>query len=585
MKKRWYSRYVLIAAISIITGLPGALAYAADFTGKQIVDVSISDNKTLHDLSVVKLKPGDTFNAEIIQQDLKTIYDLGSFYDVQANFIEVPEGIKVVYVVTEKMMIKSIDFVGNKAVSNETLQNLSKGIVGNLGDNKIIDEKVQAIEQYYHDQGYILAKVSNITMDQEGALTFIINEGMIEGILVKGNEKTKTHVITREIKLKEQEAFNSKDAKRSLQRLNNLGFFEDVNMKLNPGREPNAVIVQVDVKEQKTGTFTIGGGYSESDGVVAAIGVGDSNFNGSGNKVNMSFQHGYSSIAGTGWNLNFTNPYIDKKQTSLSVDLFNSVNEVSDYGLDGDNTKLRSTYYRRSRGFNITLGRPEGEYVKNYITLTKRKDIYLEHVSGSVDYSAAEDDSDYDADYNAEYLQKNFGEVHSMTLGRVYDTRDNIFSPTEGHRISLTSEFAGKAFGGEFDFNKYIINGSKYFKVGSKQVMALQVAAGTSSGYLPDASKFVVGGIDTLRGYEDNEFKGSKMFTATAEYRYPIADKIQGVVFADAGNAWDGSYNLNDLKYSIGTGIRVSTPIGPIKVDYGYGKEGGRCHFSFGTQF
>lgn len=251
MKKRWYSRYVLIAAISIIAGLPGALAYAADFTGKQIVDVSISDNKTLHDLSVVKLKPGDTFNAEIIQQDLKTIYDLGSFYDVQANFIEVPEGIKVVYVVTEKMMIKSIDFVGNKAVSSEALQNLSKGMIGNLSDNKIIDEKVQAIEQYYHDQGYILAKVSNITMDQEGILKVFINEGMVEGIIVKGNEKTKKHVITREIKLKEQDVFNAKDAKRSLQRLNNLGFFEDVNMKLNPGREPNAVIVQVDVKEQK----------------------------------------------------------------------------------------------------------------------------------------------------------------------------------------------------------------------------------------------------------------------------------------------------------------------------------------------
>jgi outer membrane protein insertion porin family len=590
MKQRKYIRYLVVAGVFMIKSLFGTdvLAYAADFTGKKIVDVSISDKNDLEISNIsnlVKLKSGDTFNADAIQQDIKAIYGLGSFYDVQADFIEVPEGIKVVYSVTEKMKIKDIAFKGNTKVSTEKLQSLSAAIKGNIIDNKKISDEAKTIEQYYHDQGYIVAKVNDITVDQEGVLTIFINEGMLEDIIVKGNEKTKTHVITREIKLKIGEPFNAKDAKRSLEKLNNLGFFEDVNMKLNPGREPNAVVAEVDVKEQKTGTFTIGGGYSQSDGMTAIIGLGDSNFNGTGNKVNVNFQHGYSSIAGTGWDLNFTNPYIDKKGTSLSVDVFNSVNEISDYGLNGDNTTLRSTYYRRSRGFNITLGRPQGEYIKNYVTFTKRKDIYLDYVSGPVDYTAASGATTYNSAYNAEYLQNNFGEVHSVTLARVYDTRDNVFNPTAGNRVSLTTEIAGKGLGGQFDFNKYIIDGRQYFKVGSKQVLALRVSAGTADGDVPDASKYSVGGIDTLRGYKDDEFKGNKMFTATAEYRYPIANKVEGVFFTDAGNAWNGTYKLNDLRYSIGTGLRVSTPIGPIRLDYGYGKEGGRAHFSFGTQF
>jgi outer membrane protein insertion porin family len=591
MNKKRPVWYVVIAAIFIMRALLGAdtLVYAADFTGKTIVDVSIKDNKNITESSIlaaVKLKAGDIFNAAVIQQDLQAIYDLGSFYDVQANFVEVPEGVKVVYSVIEKTKITDIVFKGNTKVSAETLQGLVKDIKDKLGDNKIINDQAQVIEQYYHDQGYILAKVNNITMGQDGILTISINEGKVEGFVVKGNEKTKNNVITRELKLTTEEPFNSKDAKRSMQKIYNLGFFEDVNIKLNPGREPNAVVVEIDVKEQKTGTFTIGGGYSKSDGMAASIGVGDNNFNGTGNKVNLNFQHGFSSIAGTGWDLNFTNPYIDNKKTSLSIDLFNSVNELSDYGLNGDNTTLRSTYYRRSSGFNITLGRPQGEYVRNYITFTNRKDRYLEYVSGPVNYLATSDDTaTYNSAYNSEYLQNNFGVVHSMTLARVYDTRDNVFNPTEGKRISLTSEFAGKMLGGQFDFNKYILDGRQYFKVGSKQTLAFHVSAGSAVGDVPDASKFVVGGIDTLRGYEDNEFKGNKLFTATVEYRYPIATKVEGVIFTDAGNAWDGDYKLDNLKYSIGTGLRISTPIGPVRLDYGYGKEGGKCHFSFGTQF
>ena len=102
---------------------------------------------------------------------------------------------------------------------------------------------------------------------------------------------------------------------------------------------------------------------------------------------------------------------------------------------------------------------------------------------------------------------------------------------------------------------------------------------------------FTLGGADNLRGYEDDEFRGNKMYAATVEYRYPIAKKIQGVVFVDAGNAWGGVENIpwydgnNKIHYSGGIGFRITTPIGPVRLDYGEGTEGGKFHFSFGGKF
>lgn len=585
----WKSLLTFFLIIDVLCSV-GAPLYAADFTGKTIIDISISGNKTVTEnsiMQVIQIKVGDLFNVEAIQQDMKAIDGVGDFYDVQANFTEVPEGIKVVYYIIEKTMVRDIVFKGNTKVATEKLQSLVVGLKGNLADNKTLNAQSQAIEQYYHGQGYILAKVHNRTMNQDGIVTLAINEGTVEGFVVKGNEKTKTNVITREMNVKKGEPFNAKDAKRSIEKINNLGFFEDVSIKLNPGREPNAVVVEVDVKEKKTGTFSVGGGYSQSDGMSATIGLGDSNFNGSGNKVNLNLQRGLTTVAGSGWDLSYTNPWVDDKQTSFSIDYFNSINEWNDYGLNGDNTTLRSTYYRRSRGFNMTLGRPQGDYVKNYITFTDRKDLYQQYVSGPFNYLETDTSAaDYNADYNSQYLQDNFGIVHSVTLSRVYDNRDNVFNPTAGTRISLTSEFAGDELGGQFNFDKYTFDGRQYFKVGSKQTLALRLTSGYALGNVPDASQYVIGGIDTLRGYNDEEFKGNKMFTATAEYRYPIVKKVEGVIFTDFGNAWDGDgYNLNNLKHSFGTGFRVDTPIGPIKLDFAHGEEGNKFHFGFGGQF
>ncbi|VBB06718.1 surface antigen variable number [Lucifera butyrica] len=579
MKKKIYLGWFAVAFLITVFSA-GNFAYASDYTGKTIIDVKIAGEQTVPAnsiMAVVRIKPGNLFDPEKIHQDLQSIYEMGDIYNVTANFTDVPEGVKVTYVVTENPVLKNVVFKGNTKVSMDQLKSVITLSKGRAINTKTWNENARAIEQDYHNKGYILAKVSDLAMDPDGTLTVSINEGTVEGIVIKGNEKTKPYVITREMKLKAGEPFNAGDAKRSLQKIYNLGFFEDVNMKLNPGREPNAVVPEVDVKEQKTGNFLIGGGYSQTDGFGVYYGIGDSNFKGTGNKVNLTFQHGISSEAGTGWDFSYTNPWMDDKQTSFSVDLFNSVNEWNDYGYDGSSTTLRSDYYRRSKGFSLSLGRPQGEYVRYNIKFTNRKDTYQEYISGPVNYLT---DTDY-----SDYLKNNFGIVHSMTLSRVYDTRDNIFDPTEGKRVFLSSEFAGNVFGGQFDYNKYTLQASQYFKVGSKQTLALATTAGYATGNVPDISKFYVGGIDTLRGYKDEEFTGKEMFTATIEYRYPIVKKVEGVLFTDAGNAWEGDYSVGGLKYDIGAGVLVNTPIGPIRLYMAYGDEGIRYQFGFGGQF
>lgn len=588
MKTQKIYKHMLLAAIFSLSLVFSILApaYAADPTGKIVTSITVTGNTTVPEstiMGVVKMKPGEALTADKVKQDMQAIYELGTFFDVVSNFNEVPEGVQVVYTVMENPVLQDVIIKGNTKVSSDKLNSMLTVKKGSILDSKALNENVRAIEQYYHDQGYILTKVTDVSMGNGGVLTITINEGILEGIEVKGNEKTKTNVITREMKLKPNQPFNVKDAKRSMQKVYNLGYFEDVNMKLNPGKEPNGIVLETDVVEQKTGRFSIGGGYSQNDGMVGIIELGDDNFRGTGDKVNLHWEFG-GNASNRNYQVSYTRPWLDSKQTSLGFSVYNMTNQYSDYDDNGD---TQSTYDKNRRGWDVTLGRPQGEYGQNYITLKQRTDTYKGWVSG-VDYAGIETDSAtqaFIADH-PNYLKDNFGKTNSVSLMHVYDTRDNVFSPTEGNRVALTAEFAGGALGGDFTYNKYTVESRDYLKVGHAQVVALRGTIGYADGKMPDSGRFAVGGSDTLRGYRDDQFKGDKMLAATAEYRFPIASKVEGVAFTDVGKAWTGEgYKLNDLEASVGVGIRVTTPIGPIRLDYAQGSQGGRTHFSFGGQF
>ena len=237
----------------------------------------------------------------------------------------------------------------------------------------------------------------------------------------------------------------------------------------------------------------------------------------------------------------------------------------------------------------MTYGRVRSEYVSDYVTLETKKTEYKDYNSG-YNYRDWQDDTSLPSVYR-NYLDNNFGRTNSMTWSHVFDNRDNVYDPTRGKRLSFTGTWAGHGLGGDFDYYKFTVENRLYYKVGSKHVIAVRLLGGIATGDMPYSDLFTLGGADTLRGFEDDEFRGDKMYAATVEYRYPIAKKIQGVIFTDAGAAWGGTKNVpwyhdnEDLHASVGLGFRITTPIGPIRLDYGVGDEGGKFHFSFGGKF
>ena len=547
------------------------------YVGQTIVSVNITGLKQVQEadaMAPVKLKVGDVVSMDAITQTSQAIAETGYFYDVYYTFEPIPEGVKLTYHVIENPILKSVEISGNKALDTKTIVSLLTVSPGTILNTKTLNTNIKAIEAKYKTDGYILAKISDIGITPEGVLKLTFNEGLLEGYTVKGNEKTKERVITREMRMKPGEPFNVKQARRSMQRVYNLGFFEDVNMKLNPGREPNAVVLETTVVEKRTGTFAVGAGYSSKDGIIGLLEVGDTNFRGTGDAVKINYEFGGTDNAYNGFIFTYTRPWLDSKQTTGTIRVYNKSSEYDDYDTKGH---LTETYDKKYSGGEISLGRPVSEYSTNYVTVRDRTDYYKGHVadSNTLDRSTPA--------YQA-WRDSNFGETRSVTLSHVTDTRDNIYSPTEGNRIALTTEFAG--LGGDFNYQKYTIEDQRFFKVGHAQVIALRGQLGKANGSLPESARYMVGGQTTLRGYRDDQFRGNTMMLGTVEYRFPIVNKVQGALFTDFGDAWGGQSNEKfDFHKSIGVGIQLQTPIGPIRLDYGRGDDGGRTHFSLGGTF
>ena len=569
----------------------------APYIGKTITKQIIEGNVTVPEAEIaaaLKTKPGMQFTEAGLSEDLSAIYDLGWFYDLRPEFKTVPEGVQVIYHVMENPVYQKTEVEGNTVLNKQRVASFFDLEQGKIANLKNINKCVQKLEEEYRSNGYILARVTDVHMEKDGTLKVAVNEGVVEGFKVKGNVKTKDYVVTREMKLKKGEPFNAKAARRSMQRVYNLGYFEDVNIKLNPGREPNGVEVEISVVEMNTGTFGIGAGYSNADGFVGMVSIGDKNFRGIGDKINLRWEFGGED--NKNYDFSYTRPWLDDKETSATINLYDITNEYADYNIDGDEI---ARYDKKRRGQEITFSRrTHNEFVSNYITIKNRDDIY----KGEADGYENDPNQYYEKKFEQslhfkkewmpqtpeERRKENFGVTRSITFGRVYDSRDNVYDPHEGKRIGYSVEWAG-GMGGDFDFTKWTADWRYYFRAGGESVWALNLGAGYASGDMPLSQRFTMGGSDTLRGYEDDQFRGNSMLKATLEYRFPIVKKVQGVLFTDNGYAWDkrheDEFDMGLLKNSYGVGLRINSPLGPVKLDYGYGEDGGKFHFSFGGQF
>lgn len=552
-------------------------------------------------MALLKSHIGDTLTPAAIKADISALGSSGYLSEINPVITVVPEGVKVAYKVTVNPVVKSVQFEGNTVYSNEMLVNYLNVQPNTVLNTVQVGERIQGINAAYNRDGYILARVNDMAVDQDGVLHISITEGIVEDIVPHGNKKTKDYVILREFNQKKGQPFNKFLVRRSVEKVYNLGYFDDVNVRLLEGSTPDKVVIEIDVLEHKTGTITLGAGYSDSDGFVGIVEVGEDNLRGTGDKIKVHWEFG-GTAGYKNYSVSYLRPWIDSKGTSLGLTIFDREDTYTDYNSDGDEI---SQYVKTQKGINVSLGRQTGEYTRDYVTLETRKDGWKFDEDENSGYNYAEgagegsDPAKYGSytwnnekyDFKGDnYIENNFGRTNSVSWQKVYDSRDNIYDPKRGKRVSATVQWAGHGLGGDFDYYKFTGEYRNYKAIGNNQVIAFRARLGWAQGDVPYSALYTLGGADTLRGFEDDQFRGKKMYNATLEYRVPIFNKVTGVLFTDMGDAWDAprvTWYDDDKSFniSVGAGVRISTPIGPIRLDYGVSKDDNKFHFSFGGQF
>ncbi len=532
-------------------------------SGYKVVNIKIVGNKNIsasYILTAIDIKIGDYVTREKLKQELKKIMDLGYFQDVKARIYPEKSGITVVFLVKENPVIKSIVIKGSTIFSEDELKNIMILSPGQIFNKKILDRDINRITKHYQEKGYILSGIGSIKFE-DGVLTITLFEGVLDRIDIIGDQKVKEWVVLRALNLKTGELFNFNKVKKGLQRVYNLGFFDDVKMKILKEDVPGKLTLEVILEEKNTGKAGVGIGYNTEQGLIGFLSYSEKNFGGNAQEITAKWEFG----ARTTYKLSFYDPWFLKSDNSLKFEVYDAVTNHKNYNDLGD---VIGEYKEERVGGDITIGTPLSEDMKLYLTY-KAENVTTTPLEGEVP-----DDID--------------GKIRSLTPVFVYDTRDNIFNPKEGTYDVFSFEYAGGFLDGDFDFIKANATLAGYFNIVKDQVLALRVMGGMSNTSLPSFEKYEIGGVNTLRGYNLGEFRGDNMLLFNLEYRIPLSSNFQGVLFVDYGSVWDygGTLNFDDFKLGKGIGIRVDTPLGPIRLDYGMSEDRhGSFYFSIGQTF
>lgn len=563
-----------------------------------IQKITIMGNKivpTSKILELIQTKEGQILNMKTLNTDMMEInyyYDESLGYQLKPTHIKdvnyTTEG-ELVLRIQEGMIINQIEVKGSTLFPEDKLLAMVTLKKGELLNTKEVSESCNNIAKYYDDEGYILNPPRPQVDYKDQIVTIQLIEAVVEDIKVeitpvKGREKAKTkpYVVLRNIRTKKGEILQKKKLKRDIERLNNLGYFSRVDMDPEPGSKPGDLVLVFKVQEQKTGLATIGLGYSGGgsgalrSGITGALSYTEKNLSGTGQGVAASWQRGVNidSLMGS-----YSNPAINKNQDSISLTLFRHNYMELKQPLNNDVTTNKYALYDDKRqGGSLVYGRR--------ITDDFRLFFSLRHENVSITRNK---NSDY------EPIGISEGALNAGGVGALFDTRNDVFDPTDGFYGDAAATVAGGVLGGKYDYQKYQVELRKYFPIGKKKksTVALRAWGGILKGSesdIPVTETFYVGGTDTIRGYNQNEFYGTRMVVLNAEYRFPIANIkfLKGAIFADAGNAWFPDDERKKLYTDAGAGLRIVFPtlsLGVIRLDYSSSENGGRTSIGIGQTF
>ncbi len=578
------------------------------------------------------------FKDESLEKDVERLtayYYSKGFLQVRVDTPTVEfknKGIYVHFNITEgdRFTIGAVEFRGDLLAEPSSLKQKVQTRPGETFNGRTLNDDLVALKGLYSEKGFAYADISPLTdiraEEKKVDITFLIERGdkiFIEEIRITGNSRTRDNVIRRELRLVEGDVYNSEEIKRGKQDVNNLGYFEEVNINTEPGSNPRKVKLHVEVKERPTGSFSIGAGYSSVDSIMGMFSISQNNLFGRGQQLSLMAQLGGRSSY---YNLSFTDPWYKDSRMSVGGDLFNIKREYEDFDRD-------------SVGLNLRAGFPffKYDYTRFHVTYRLEAiDIKLRD-GDEGDY----EDGYYYGDGNDAPLeiQKQAGKtvISSVINGITRDTRDDKFKPRMGSMTTASAELAG--FGGDARYLGLNFSAAKWFPLRWDTAFMIRGTIGELfqlGEEIPISEKYFLGGIDSMRGFEarslapeerkpkgpkkyyiydkDGDVKrtikipqkgytdeydpvgGEKCLYFNFEYLFPIMKEagIRGVVFTDIGNAYKRSEMFfSDLRYDVGLGVRWYSPFGPLRVEWGYNpspkskydEKSSNFEFSMGNSF
>ena len=431
-------------------------------------------------------------------------------------------------------------------------------------NREILRGDVLNLTDLYSNQGFAYADVApQVKQDSEKRvvdIVFDIKKGQqvyFEKIIISGNTKTRDKVIRRQLRVYEQEQFSSTRLKRSIRNLYRLDYFEQVNVDTSKGSADDKMVLKIDVVEKSTGAFSFGAGYGNADKLYGTISISERNLFGRGQKLELKGTMGSKT---QDIDLTFTEPYVWDIPLSGTLTFYNWIYDFEEYDKD-------------SFGFGLSFSYPIFNYTR----------ARLGYVYDIADISNISSDA---PDSIKELNGKNTKSSIKSSLR--YDSRDSTFVPSEGSNHGFSFEFAG--LGGDIGFMKYIGETTYYLPLFWGLVLAPHAEAGyvnkTRTKKLPDYEKFYLGGIGSLRGFkrddlaprdnDNNSIGGDKYVQFNLDLTFPLL-KDQGVfggLFFDTGRVYGDNESIEldpgDLRQSAGLGIRWLSPMGPVRLEYGF---------------
>ena len=483
----------------------------------------------------------------------------------------------------EPFTIGEIGYRGNTLFEEEELEAGSKLVSGEIVSvTKVFDEN-KRIKDLYGTKGYAFADSDyGMAKDEKAktaSLIFNIKEGeliRVRNINISGNDKTRDNVIRREIRINEQEVIDTVSMQRSFQRLNNLQFFETVEI-LPQQVEPDKVDLNVKVKEKNTGQFSIGGGYSTLDKLTTVADITEGNLGGRGHMIKVRGQLGQRRNLGL---ITFREPYFQDSLTSVQLDVFNTRTNFQ-------------TYIENKAGATVSFGRWFSEYTSGAISPVVEQLRIL--------------DVQVDA---PQFVKDQQG--HQSTTGfrssLSRDTRDNYMDPRSGTRSAVNFDYGSKYLGGINNFYKFQVDGIKYTPLFWDLRHSIRgrfgIAEGLEGKPIPLTELFYVGGINTMRGFvfgragpvtpSGTLVGANRQVVFNNDFVFPISAeaKLNGVLFFDYGKGFaEGEKFTTKLRQAAGIEARWLSPFGPLRLAYGFNldpnpqERKGVFEFSVGSLF